>query len=139
MKHKYLESTAKKYAICSENSQEINPKGIVKDLHFLSPEAVRSASFSKYMQENSFEVIARYAYTQHQQAIVMIFTQAFQFVKADVLLNAQLCMLLDKVLINLRPSINIDLSAHPALKSFADSPSFKCQKMLLPSLDCGPW
>jgi hypothetical protein len=126
-----LQATAKRYALSIKNSEEINPKGIVKDLQFLSPEAIKSISFAKYMQENSFEVIARCAITKHQQQAVKIFTQEFKFVKTDDLLKAQLCMLLDKIIINLRPSINI--SANPVLKNLTENPSFKFQKMLLPS------
>lgn len=132
--HKCLESTAKRYALSIENSEEINPKGIVKDLQFLSPEAIKSTSFAKYMQENSFEVIARCAITKHQQQAVKVFMQKFEFVKTDDLLKTQLCILLDKIFINLRPSIHINISANPVLKNLTENPSFKFQKILLPSL-----
>lgn len=131
--HKGLESTAQRYTLCIGNSEEINPQSIVKDLQFLSPEAIKSPSFAKYVQENSFELIAKYAITKHQQQAVRIFTQEFEFVKTDDLLRTQLCMLLHKIITNLTPPTNIDISAHPMLKSFADSPSVKLSKMLLPS------
>ncbi len=132
--HKGLESTAKRYALCIENSQDINPKGIVRDLQFLSPEAIGSPSFAKYMQESSFEAIAKQAITAHQQQAVKIFTQEFEFVKADQLLKAQFCILLDRIIINLRPPIPINIHTNPFLKSFMDNPSIKLHKLLLPSL-----
>ncbi len=122
--HIGLESTAKRYALCIENSKEINPKGIIKDLQFLSPEALRSTNFAKYMQESSFDVIARQAITMHQQQAVKVFTQEFESVKADELLKDQLCILLDKILINLRPPIPINIHTNPILKSLKDNPSF---------------
>ena len=132
--HKSLESTAKRYALSVENSEEINPKGILKDLQFLSSDAIKNTSFSKYTQENSFEVIARYALTQHQKQAVEAFTQEFESIKNDDLLKTQFCMLLDKIIINLRPSVHINISTHPVLKNLTENPSFKFQKMLLPSL-----
>jgi hypothetical protein len=131
--HISLESTAERYASCIVNSKEINPKGIVKDLQFLSPEALRSTNFAKYMQESSFKAIAGQAITPHQKRAVKIFTQEFESVKADELLKAQLCILLDKILINLRPPIPINIYTNPILKSLANNPSFKFPKMLLPS------
>lgn len=133
--HRNLESTAVRYALCIEDSKEINPSGINKDLQFLSPEAITNPNFKKYMQTDSFEVIAKYAITKPQQQAVNIFRLEFKSAKTeDLLKKAQLCMLLDKIIIKLRPSINIDLSANPVLKSLADSPSFNLSKMLLPSL-----
>ncbi|MBA3283629.1 MAG: hypothetical protein H0U27_01035 [Nitrosopumilus sp.] len=132
--HVGLESAVQRYTLCIKNSKEIDPKSIDRDLQFLSPEALKSTDFAKYAEVNSFELIARYAFTKHQQQAVKIFAEEFESVKTDDLLRGQLCMLLDKIIINLRPSINIDISANPVLKSFMENPSFKFPKMLSPSL-----
>lgn len=131
---KGLESTAKRYALSIENSEQINANGIARDLQFLSPEAIKGKNFEKYMQKDSFEVIARQAITEPQQQAAKVFTQAFEFVKNDELLKVQLCILLDRIIINLRPSIPINIYTHPMLQSLAENPSFKFKNMLLPSL-----
>jgi hypothetical protein len=135
---KCLESTAKRYALTIENSEQISANGIARDLQFLSPEAVKDISFAKYIQTDSFETIARQAITEPQQQAVKIFTQALEFVENNDLLKAQLCILLDRVIINLRPSIPINIYTHPMLKSFTETPAFKLQKMLIPSLAVDP-
>lgn len=132
--HRSLESTARRYALCIENSKEINPDGIDQDLRFLSPQAITNPNFEKYMQTDSFEVIAKYALTESQRQAVNVFRLGYKYAEEDLLKKAQLCMLLDKVIINLRPSINIDFSMNPVLKGLANSPSFNLSKMLLPSL-----
>jgi hypothetical protein len=137
--HKALKSTAIRYALCIENSEQISAKGITRDLQFLSPEAIKDINFAKYIQMDSFEAIAIQAISEPQQQAVKIFTEAFESVKNDDLLTAQLCILLDRVLINLRPSIPSNIYTHPMLKSFTQSPSFKLQKMLLPSLVGEAW
>lgn len=136
--HKSLESTAKRYALSISSNEKVNAKGIDKDLQFLSPGATNSPIFEKYMQENSFEIIARQAITKHQEQAVKIFRQEFESIKTDDLLKLQLCLLLDKVIVNLRPSIPINVYTHPMLKPFTENPSFKFQKMLSPSLISEP-
>ena len=136
--YKCLESTVKRYVLSIENSEQISANGITRDLQFLSPEATQSKNFEKYVQKNSFEAIARQAFSEPQQQAVKVFTEALNFVGNDGLLKAQLCILLDRIIISLRPSIPINIYTHPMLKSFAESPSFKLQKMLLPSLVVDP-
>lgn len=132
--HKSLVSTSKRYALSIANSEEVNAEGISKDLQFLSPDAINSQNFAKYMQENSFDIIAKQATTKHQEQAVKIFRQEFESIKTDDLLKLQLCLLLDKVIVNLRPSIPINVYTHPILKPFKENPSLKFQSMLLPSL-----
>lgn len=132
--YKSLETTAKRYALSISNNEKVNAKGIGKDLQFLSPEAINSPLFKKYRQENSFELIARQATTEYQEQTVKIFRQAFESIKTDVLLKLELCLLLDKILVNLMPDIPINVHKYPILKPFTESPSFKFPKMLLPSL-----
>jgi len=132
-----LESTAKRYALTIENSEQISAKGIARDLQFFSPEAIQSKSFAKYVQKDSFEAIAGQAITEPQRQVVEVFTEALKSVENNDLLKAQLCILLDRIIINLRPSTPINYS-HPMLKSFMNSPSVKLQKMLLPSLVVDP-
>ncbi len=136
--HKGLESTARRYALSISNAEKIDTKGILNDLQFLSPEAVRSSVFSKYTLDDSFEAITRQAVTADQKHAVEIFSREFDSIKTNSLLRAQFCMLLDRIIINLRPSIPINIRTHPALQGLAKNPFFSSQKMLLPLLISGP-
>ena len=49
--HKGLESVARRYALSIANGEEINAKGIVKDLHFLTLEENKSYALAKSYAE----------------------------------------------------------------------------------------
>lgn len=133
--NKGLESTAIRYARCIQNSEEINPNSIVKDLQFLSPDAMRSTNFAQYTQDNSFDDVANHAITTTQKQAVKLFMQGLENIKTNDLLKAQLCMLLDKIIIHLRPSIQTNMFlTSPMLKRLMESPSLKFDKMLVPTL-----
>lgn len=133
--HKGLESVARRYALSIANGEEINAKGIVKDLQFLSPDAMMNSVFSKYFQEDSFDTIAAQAVNEQQKKAVEIFSQGLASEKlAEPLIKVQFCMLLDKIIINLRLSIRINVQTHPALQTLTSNPSVLLQKMLMPSL-----
>lgn len=133
--NKGLESTAIRYARCINNSEEINPLTIINDLQFLSPAAMKSTLFAQYTQNNSFDVVATHAITVTQKQAVKLFTEGFEHIKSNDLLKAQFCMLLDKIIIHLKPSIQINtLLTNPMLKSLMETSSLKFDKMLVPSL-----
>lgn len=133
--NKGLESTAIRYARCIQNSEEINPGVIINDLQFLSPAAMNNTSFAQYTQNNSFDEVAKHAITVTQKQAVKLFTEGLEDVKTNDLLKAQFCMLLDKIIIHLKPSIQINtLLTNPMLKSLMEAPSLKFDKMLIPTL-----
>jgi hypothetical protein len=135
--HRSLESTAKRYASSITNGEKIDPNGIVRDLQFLSPKAIEDASFAKYKQGNSFDVIGKQAITEHQRQAVQVFGQKFATI-TDALLKIQFCVLLDRIIINLRPSVSVNIRTHPALKALSTNPSLTYQKLLLPFFVGGP-
>lgn len=129
--HQNLESLAKSYAA---NADKISSDGIERDLSFLSPAVLQNASFARYMEENSFEMIAKQAITEPQKRVVEVFTQALKSIKTDPLLKIQLCLLLDRIIINLRPSISINICQNPVLQDLLNNPSVKLHKLLLSPL-----
>jgi hypothetical protein len=135
--HRSLESAAKRYALSIANGEDIDSNGIVKDLQFLSPKAIEDKSFARYKQENSFDVIKKQAITERQRQAVQIFGQKFETI-TDALLKIQFCALLDRIIMNLRPSVSINIRTHPALKALSTNPSLTSQKLLLPFFVGGP-
>ncbi|MBE6446996.1 MAG: hypothetical protein E7015_00695 [Alphaproteobacteria bacterium] len=132
---KRLESIARRYALSVTDGEKINADGIIKDLQFLSPDAMKNPVFSKYLREDSFDTIAAQAVNEQQKKVVEIFSQKFASDEfTDPLIKAQFCMLLDKIVTNLRPSIHINVQTHPALQVLTSNPSVLFQKMLMPSL-----
>ena len=122
------------------DGDQINEQGIVKNLQFLSPAALDNPNFEKYTRANSLVVISQQAITEPQKQVVSSFTKAFKGdnIKNDLLLKTQLTMLLDKVIVDLKPSLPLNIYDNPLFKSFKENSLFKCQKMMLPLLTSGP-
>ncbi|MGV8964595.1 MAG: hypothetical protein ACOH2V_14605 [Candidatus Saccharimonadaceae bacterium] len=96
---------------------------------------MKSTLFAQYTQNNSFDVVAMHAITVTQKQAVKLFTEGFEHIKSNDLLKAQFCMLLDKIIIHLKPSIQINtLLTNPMLKSLMEASSLKFDKMLVPNL-----
>ena len=132
--YKWLEATAKRYALSIINKGRIDPDGIERDLQFCTLDIIKDERFNKYLQQEAFENIRAQVVNKEQKEALEAFASKFDKLKDNDLMRLQFCMLLERIIIKLRSSISIDIKTHPVLKALSSNPSFTLNKMLLPSI-----